>query len=470
VSGDDMETHFRAASEAIGDKDPERLRQLLAEVPDLLDYRHSDGDRLIDRCMSYANFCGDYPDFWTSTPCAEVLLDAGLAFEPSMARRALMTDDTGMVQMFLRRGPLERNLRFLAAAGELAEIEACFDDSGALVGGRPSKTLCGAPEEEWGLWPDPGDDAQLIADAWRYAIRHNHRDVARFLLWRAVVEPQLSQFVESRGGVEQVVDWALERRGKIDMNAVYDVRTAIQFIRLKQALLAGDAEAFEAVLAEEPAFLSEAFLPLQVEVLEVCAFGCQPAVARALLDAGACIGDGTPPPSKAMIYAIDYGCREMIELLQPLWPPKDDLPTWAGLGRLDKVRQFFDEDGRFLPHQPTLVYPREGETSDADEILLHALGLASMNEQLDAMAFLLDRGADIDGAWGLHEPAGVLHEAAANGRMRSVRFLVQRGADVTKRDRRFGGLPHEWAAHCDQEEARAYLEPLAKARLDETKE
>ena len=468
MPGDEIKKHFQAASEAISNKDPERLQLLLAEVPELVDYRHRDGDRLIDLCMSYANFCGEDPGYWTSTPCAEVLLDAGLVFEQSMARRALMTADTAMVQMFLLRGPLERNLRVLAAAGELAEIEVCFDQ-GALVGGRPSAALCNAPEDVWGQWPDPQDDLQLIADSWHYAIRHNQRDVARFLLQRAVADPQLSRFVESRGGVEQVVDWALERRGEIEMDALYDVRTAIQFIRLKQALLAGDVEAFEAVLAEEPAFLSEAFLPLQVEVLEICAFGRQPAIAQALLDAGACIADRDPPPSKAMIYAIDYGCREMIELLMPLWPPKDDLPTWAGLGRLDKVRQYFDDDGRLVSHR-ALVYPREGETSSANEVLLHALGLASMNEQLEVMEFLLDHGADIDGAWGLHEPASVLHEAAANGRMKSVRLLVERGADVTKRDQRFGGMPHEWAAYCGQEEARAYLEPLAKARLSETNE
>ena len=462
-----MEKHFQAACEAISNKDPERLRQLLAEIPELLDYRHSDGGRLIDLCMSYANYCGDNPGYWTSTPCAEVLLDAGLIFEQSMARRALMTADTCMVRMFLRRGPLEHNLRFLAAAGELAEIEACFDHDGALVGGRPSAELCDAPEKEWGEWPDPADDAQLIADAWRFAVRHDQRDVACFLLQRAVVEPKVSQFVESRGGVDRVVDWTLERRGEIEMDALYDVRTAIQFVRLKQALLAGNVEAFKAMLSEEPAFLTEAFLALQVEVLEVCAFGRQPAIARALLDAGACIADGDPPPSKAMIYAIDYGCREMIELLRPLWPPKDDLPTWAGLGRLDKVRQYFDDDGQLVSHL-ALVYPREGESSDTNEILLHALGLAAMNEQLDVMQFLFDHGADIDGAWGLHEPASVLHEAAANGRMKSVRLLVERGADITKRDQRFGGMPHEWAAYCDQEEARAYLEPLAKARLDET--
>lgn len=469
MPGNEIGKHFQAASEAISNKDPERLRQLLAEVPELLDYRHGDGDPLIDLCMSFANFCGADPGYWTSTPCAEVLLDAGLMFEQSMARHALMTADTGMVRMFLRRGPLQRNLRFLAAAGELAEIEACFDDDGALVSGRPSAALCNAPEEEWGQWPDPADDAQLIADAWCFAIRHDQRDVARFLLQRAVAEPQLSQFVESRGGVEQAVDWALERRGEIEMDALYDVRTAIQFIRLKEALLASDVEAFKAMLAEEPAFLTEAFLPLQVEVLEVCAFGTQPAIAQALLDAGACIADGDPPPSSAMIYAIDYGCREMIELLWPLWPPKDDLPTWAGLGRLDKVRQYFDDDGQLVSHR-ALVYPRLGESSDANEILLHALGLAAMNEQLVVMEFLLDHGADIDGAWGQHEPASVLHEAAANGRMKSVRLLVERGADVTKRDQRFGGMPHGWAAHSGQEEARAYLEPLAKARLNEPKE
>jgi len=130
------------------------------------------------------------------------------------------------------------------------------------------------------------------------------------------------------------------------------------------------------------------------------------------------------------------------------------------------VQAFFDESGQLVPHE-TLVYPREGESADTGEILLHALGLAAMNEQLEVMAFLLNRGADINGPWGLHEPASVLHEAAANGRMQAICFLVDHGADLTTRDQRYNAMPHEWAYYCGQEEAHAFLEPLANARLDD---
>ena len=46
--------------------------------------------------------------------------------------------------------------------------------------------------------------------------------------------------------------------------------------------------------------------------------------------------------------------------------------------------------------------------------------------------------------------------------------VYKRGADGTRRDQRFGAMPHHRAAHCGQEEACAYLEPLARARLNET--
>ena len=39
----------------------------------------------------------------------------------------------------------------------------------------------------------------------------------------------------------------------------------------------------------------------------------------------------------------------MIELLLPYWKPEEDLPTWAGLGRLDKVRSFFNKEGKMKP-------------------------------------------------------------------------------------------------------------------------
>ena len=54
------------------------------------------------------------------------------------------------------------------------------------------------------------------------------------------------------------------------------------------------------------------------------------AFAKLLLEAGAYITQSNPrPESKALVYAIDYGDREMVELLRELWEPPNDLPTLA---------------------------------------------------------------------------------------------------------------------------------------------
>jgi len=47
--------------------------------------------------------------------------------------------------------------------------------------------------------------------------------------------------------------------------------------------------------------------------------------------------------SKAFAYAIDYGNREMVELLKKLWEPSYDLETLAGLGDLSKVKTYLNK-------------------------------------------------------------------------------------------------------------------------------
>jgi ankyrin repeat protein len=80
-----------------------------------------------------------------------------------------------------------------------------------------------------------------------------------------------------------------------------------------------------------------------------------------------------------------------------------------------------------------------------------------MNEQFEVASFLLEHGADVNGAWGLHEPTTILHEAAGNGKLATVRFLVERGANTTIRDERFGATAADWAAHMEHREIEAFL-------------
>ena len=81
---------------------------------------------------------------------------------------------------------------------------------------------------------------------------------------------------------------------------------------------------------------------------------------------------------------------------------------------------------------------------DSTRSLAHAFRYACSNGQLAVVEYLLDLGLDVnvrfqDGATGMHL-------AAYLGHADLVRFLLQRGADKTIRDQKFGADPVGWAA------------------------
>ena len=161
----------------------------------------------------------------------------------------------------------------------------------------------------------------------------------------------------------------------------------------------------------------------------------------------------------------------------------------AGLGRLDLMEQFFV--GRKLRpearwhrafHRPHSGFPPWRPSDDAGEILSEALTYAARNGRIEAMALLVDRGADLNAepyngtalhwavarkqvevaAWLIDHGADVnrrggfggtrgvtpLHIAAAwDGSPDCARLLVERGADTTITDPEHGGTPHGWATH-----------------------
>jgi ankyrin repeat protein len=80
---------------------------------------------------------------------------------------------------------------------------------------------------------------------------------------------------------------------------------------------------------------------------------------------------------------------------------------------------------------------------------------AAKRDRADVLALLLDLGTPLE----IQDPTGkrALHEAAANNALRALAFLVDRGAEVDPLESSFGGTPISWAAHGDKTEAVQFL-------------
>jgi len=134
-----------------------------------------------------------------------------------------------------------------------------------------------------------------------------------------------------------------------------------------------------------------------------------------------------------------------------------DLIAAAALGRMQQLRDAFDEHGRLrspLSRRGTVL-------SNRDAIGLAAL-YAYVRGQSDAVAFLLEK----DGNWdmtGVNNGA-MLHRAAVAGDLPMVERLVAKGADTSNRDNPFGATPLSWADHADQRETLDWLR--SNSRVD----
>lgn len=145
-------------------------------------------------------------------------------------------------------------------------------------------------------------------------------------------------------------------------------------------------------------------------------------------------GDGGTP----LAVALFWGHTAMAERLAAEVVAPLNLRIAAGFGRLDLVGLFFEADGTLRPeagfhrgfYRPHSGFPEWHMTGAPQEVLDEALTWAARSGRIEAMAALLARGADIDGA--PHNGAA-LHWALLSHRVEAVDWLLGQGADVSRR-------------------------------------
>jgi hypothetical protein len=156
--------------------------------------------------------------------------------------------------------------------------------------------------------------------------------------------------------------------------------------------------------------------------------GVQTALMELLLERGAAI-DGS---SSTVNACLRNGRGAAAEFLAGKGAQLD-LEGAAGVGALDRVKEFFAQDGG-------LKAPATAQQ------LADGFAWACEFGRVRVVEFLLQHGVRADMAL---RADGVtpLHWAALGGRVEIVRLLLAQGADVNARETSYGGTPVGWALH-----------------------
>ena len=173
--------------------------------------------------------------------------------------------------------------------------------------------------------------------------------------------------------------------------------------------------------------------------------GVQNALIDVLLKHGAPLEDPQGAGNKHNLVngCLANGRREAAEYLARLGAPLD-LEGAAGVGRLDLVTRFFDEEGTLTADATAK------QTSDG-------FSWACEYGRVEVVRFLADRGLAVNAKLRPHGQTG-LHWAAFGGHVDIVGLLLERHADVRAIDDTFGTTPLMWALYAWSEEPNAPVE------------
>jgi len=431
--GQGLEWAVAQAERIIHDDDVERLKQLVAEYPALLSWRADRKGRgvLGIATSSYAYDVGGNAqrerDF-TRAACAELLIDAGAVVTPSACESILQSRAAGLLALFQRKGVLPRTLQFFAALGDVDAVRTALDEN--------------------------GDDRAAINEAFVRACLFAHEGVASLLLERAVaLDPELAEKIDAGVGRPAFITCFIETRaGHIRTIAGHATTVGLwkTFVmeQVSRSVEGDEVTTFVSHLRREPWLLSDAWVDFQSELMGsgrrefiVALLDLDPAILRRR----------PPPPSHNIEYALIDAKADLVPLLTRIWPMPDDLPHAAGMGDLERVKRWFDAEGKpalgdVAQHAPATSAARPWNQVGVQEVLDTALAWSVINRHFDVADFLLAHGANINTQWNSHEPASILHTLVfVPNPYEQMQYLIDRGIDMTIKDYRWDSNATGWA-------------------------
>jgi ankyrin repeat protein len=174
-----------------------------------------------------------------------------------------------------------------------------------------------------------------------------------------------------------------------------------------------------------------------------------------LLAAGANIQGDRGVMWLALYHTVE--CQRQREVAEMLYDrgASVDLCMAAGVGKVDVVERFFNEDGSLTADAYSCQRPPSDAMTDPtrQQILQEALAYACMNGRIEVAKLLLGRGAEINGTARVASmEVTPLHCAAWAGWTEMAESLVERGADVNRLDPTHESTPIGWAKYCHHPE------------------
>ncbi len=456
--GNDLEWGLAEAHRAIHNNDVVVLKRLLAEHPALLSWRGDEQHQSLMEMASgaYGDAFGPEREHWfTRGTCAEVLIDAGAIVLPRVPEGILQSRAVGLLHMFERKRLLPRTLMFRVALGQLDAVRELVDDNAY--------------------------DLTALTDAFICACRFEHEAVASLLLERATaIDLELGRRIDVTTDRRSFIRFFMERQS-LDFDyrkagGLWQVFVIGCFVR---SFHERDMTEFENLLQREPWILDDDYVWLQNDLIGKATLSNDrvPLISALFEHHPAILRRRPPPQSEAIAYALTYKTTDLIPLLRRIWPMPDDLPHAAGVGNLERVKQWFDASGApalgdLENHYPqTSPHLRKHDdlhwgAPTVQHVLDTALAFAVINRHFDVADFLLQHGANINTDWNSHEPASILHHLVfLPDPYESMQFLIDRGIDVHMTDYRWNSNAAGWARFGNHDEKMArWLEEAERQR------